>query len=159
AAVAVAVQAARRLDGFLEVVGEAGTAAARPLAVALPDDAAVVVGHAGDQVTAVAGDAHDGGTFLGLAALALGLADAQGDLDAAEVLAGDDVDHAADRVGAVDGRGAVGQDLDALHRSQRDRVQVLALAHHRGGRGATAVDQDQGAGAAGSEARREGKGV
>src|SRR5690606_22185016 len=81
-----------------------------------------------------------------VAALGLGLAVAVAQLGAVEVLAQDDVDHAADRVGAVHGRGAVGQDLDALDRGQRDRVEVSAGGGgHRVGRGATTVDEDQGA--------------
>src|SRR5690606_30542444 len=43
--------------------------------------------------------------------------------------AGDDVDHAGDGVGAVDGRGAVLQHLDAVHQRQRDGVEVHRGAH------------------------------
>ena len=47
-------------------------------------------------------------------------------LGAVEVLAQDDVDHAADGVGTVHGGRAVGQDFDALDRGERDRVEVGA---------------------------------
>ncbi len=51
-----------------------------------------------------------------------------GGVEAAIVPAQDEVDHAADGVGAVDGRGAVAQHFDAVDRRQRDRVQVDRLA-------------------------------
>src|SRR3546814_3287586 len=63
-----------------------------------------------------------------------------------EVLAQDQVDHAADRVGAVDRRGAVGEHFDALDSGQRDGVEVgTGAGGERRLRGAVAVDQDQGA--------------
>jgi hypothetical protein len=69
------------------------------------------------------------------------------------VLARDEVDHAADRVGAVERRGAVLQHLDALDRGGRDVVQVdagvvagrsevgqaAAVQQHQRGRGADAA--------------------
>src|SRR5690606_7206620 len=49
-----------------------------------------------------------------------------------------------DRVGTVHGGRAVGQDLDALDRRQRNGVQVgTARGGHRVRRSATAVDQDE----------------
>ena len=64
-----------------------------------------------------------------------------------EVLAQDDVHHAGDGVRTIDGRGAVLQDFDALHRFQRDHVQVgehlLSVVGQAVGRDAPAVDQDQ----------------
>ena len=57
------------------------------------------------------------------------------ELDAVHPLAGDDVDHAADRVGAVHRRASVLQDLDALHRSGGNGVQV-----DRGARADPSVD-------------------
>jgi hypothetical protein len=56
----------------------------------------------------------------------------------------DEVDHAADRVGAVDRRSAVLQHFDALDRRHRDRIQVDRRALHAVGRHAAAVQQDQG---------------
>ena len=60
-----------------------------------------------------------------------------------------DVDHARDRVGAVDRRGAAGQDFDALHRCGRDAVEVLevaaAVVRERIVVRAATVDQQQGA--------------
>src|SRR5205085_6167741 len=68
--------------------------------------------------------------------------------DAAEIGAGDEVDHAADRVRAVNGRGAVLQDLDPLDRGERDLVDVdgRALEAMRGD--AAAVQQHERRGAA-----------
>ncbi|MNV15096.1 hypothetical protein D3C71_1058010 [compost metagenome] len=43
---------------------------------------------------------------------------------ALETLPGDDVDHAGHRIGAVHGRGAILQHFDALHRDQRQGVEV-----------------------------------
>src|SRR5690606_4063637 len=83
--------------------------------------------------------------FLGVATRTAREALAVGDFHAFEVTTGDDVDHAAHGVRTVDGRGAVGQDLDALNGGHRDGVEVLRGAVHRVGRGAAAVDQDQGA--------------
>src|SRR5690606_15289527 len=60
-----------------------------------------------------------------------------------EVLAGDDVDHAGHGVRAIDGRGTVLQDVDALDHDGRDRGDVLEAI--RADAQALAVDQDQGA--------------
>ena len=65
-------------------------------------------------------------------------------LQALVVLAQDEVDHAADGVGAVDGRGAVLQHFDPLDRRHRDRVQVDRRTLHAVGRDAAAIEQDQG---------------
>ena len=63
------------------------------------------------------------------------------------VLAHDEVDHAAHRVGAVDRRGAVLEHLDALDRRQRQHVQVdrgeAVGVVRTGHRQAVAVQQDQ----------------
>src|SRR5690606_6054672 len=68
------------------------------------------------------------------------------EFSAFESATGDDVHHAGNRVGTLDGRGAVLQDLDALDRRRRDLAEILQA----GGVGAEAlaVDQDQGAGSA-----------
>src|SRR5690606_31181488 len=119
--------------------------------VAGEDHAAAGLGRATDQAATVVGDAEDGRSVFQVTALDLGLAVAVTQLGAVEVLAQDDVDHAADGVGAVHRRSAVGQDLDALDRGQRDGVDVGARGgRHRVGRGATAVDQHEGT--AGAEA-------
>src|SRR5207247_3890127 len=61
--------------------------------------------------------------------------------------AGDDVDHAGDGVGSVDGRGAVLEDFDALDRLGGDGVQVdRGGSAEPAGHHAPSVDQDQGAG-------------
>ncbi|KAG1533540.1 hypothetical protein G6F50_015843 [Rhizopus delemar] len=71
---------------------------------------------------------------------------------AVEVLAGDDVDHAGDGVGAVDRRGAVGQHFNALDHRGRDGSQVgvaagadahaLAVQQHQGALRAQAAQVD-----------------
>src|SRR5690606_23057804 len=80
---------------------------------------------------------------------------------AGEVRAQDDVDHAGDGVRTVDGRGAVLEHVDALHRVQRDGAQVgehlLAVVGQAIGGHAPAVQQDQGA--AGAEAAQRDAGA
>jgi len=84
------------------------------------------IGH-GEQIEAIAPDiadaAGDAGRALAGTAL-LGAAGVGAQLQAPEVLAGDEVDHATDRVGAIKRRGAVEQDLDALDGRGRDVVQI-----------------------------------
>src|SRR5690606_10237658 len=58
-----------------------------------------------------------------------------------EVLAGDDVDHAGHRIGAIDRGGAVLQDFDALDDDRRDGGDVLIAG--RADAQALAVDQHQ----------------
>src|SRR5690606_16731911 len=60
---------------------------------------------------------------------------------AIEVLAGDDVDHAGHRIGAIDRGGAVLQDFDALDDDRRDGGDVLIAG--RADAQALAVDQHQ----------------
>src|SRR5205807_10210723 len=62
------------------------------------------------------------------AAAMLGVEERRARLDAAEVLAQDEVDHARDRVRAVHGGCAVTQDLDPVDRRDRNRGKVHALA-------------------------------
>lgn len=84
-----------------------------------------------------------GGLAVALREVAAGL---QVEPQAAEIPVGDDVDHPADGVGAVDGRGAVLQDLDPLDDVVRNRVQI-DVAGYAGGRRtrhpAAAVHQHQ----------------
>jgi len=65
------------------------------------------------------------------------------------MLAGDDVDNTGNRIGAVDGRGAIGQNLDAVDDHQRDLTQVdevIGAAQADGiDRQPLAVHQHQGA--------------
>src|SRR3546814_7814930 len=56
-----------------------------------------------------------------------------------------DVDDAGDGVGAIDRRGATGDDLDPVDEIARDRRQTDAVADRRIGHGAPSVDQHQGA--------------
>nr|WP_229425366.1 hypothetical protein [Massilia sp. Se16.2.3] len=87
--------------------------------------------------------AEAGGAFAGAAML--GARGGGGQVDARIVLAGDEIDHAADGVGAVDRRGAVLQYLDTLDRPGGDVVQVDAGIVAGGGEvgQAAAVEQYQ----------------
>src|SRR5690606_24549782 len=95
------------------------------------------------RAAAVAGLADGERVLLGLAVAFAELADVRGGFSAFEALAGDHVDHAGDRVGTVDGRGAVLQDFHPVDGRHRDLAEILVAA---GGRAqALAVDQHQGA--------------
>src|SRR5690606_38861315 len=90
--------------------------------------------------------AADGHAAVGGLAVFLVLAVGGIQLDAVEGLAGDDVDHAGDGIGAVDRRRAVFKNLDAFDDRQRDGVEIGAAAHARGGGlvdPADAVDKHQ----------------
>ncbi len=80
-------------------------------------------------------------------AIALAVAAAVGaGEDAAVLLARDDVDHAADRVGAVDRRRAILEHLDVIDHAERDRVEVGGRRHARRRRAvdpAHAVDEHE----------------
>ena len=67
------------------------------------------------------------------------------DFDAVEIVAGDEVGHAGDRVRPVGCRGTVLQDFDALQGKERDQVGVGKAVTRRLDR-ALAVQQDEGAG-------------
>src|SRR5690606_34927119 len=111
-----------------------GTARAVPVvAVAGEDDVAVAVRGAAHHAAAVARGTEQHAPLLGVTARVARTADAERGLDALVVLAGDDVDHATDGVGTIDGRSAGRQDLDALDGGHRDRVEVLGRAGHRRG--------------------------
>src|SRR5690606_5305092 len=121
----VGVVVAPLADRRAAVLREARIAVAAEPAVARPDAVFVVVLAGDGHRTALAGEAHDEVVvFLGAVALAV-LAVVGVGLEAFEVLAGDDVDHAGHGVGAVDRRGAVLQDLDALDHDRWDRGDVL----------------------------------
>ena len=134
---AVRERALGALELFLPVKGQA---AHQVVAVTLH------VAHAAEQRAAV--DVA--------AALFRGVEEA-GHLQAGVVLAQDEVDDAADGVGAVHGRGPVLEHLDALHRGQGDPVQVHRVALGAVGGDAPAVQQHQGA--RGSQAAQVGAGV
>src|SRR5690606_2076025 len=101
----------------------------------------------GDDAAAVEVPAVGAGDLEDLAAAGEGHAHGRGEFRAIDVLAGDQVDHAGDRVGAVDGGRAVLHDLGALQDAGRDHVQVEGadLAAGTGRAGTLAVEQDQGA--------------
>src|SRR5262249_29742356 len=84
-------------------------------------------------------------TFGDPAALAV-FAGVAADLHAVESLLGDDVDHTGDSIRAVDRGSAVFENFDVIDDRQRDRIQVGAAAHARGGRfihPAQTIHQDQ----------------
>jgi hypothetical protein len=73
------------------------------------------------------------------------------DVDSREFAPGDEVDHATDRIGAVERRSAIFQHLDALDCCERDCVQIDRAAEPIAKRivfDASAVQQHQRAGAA-----------
>ena len=104
---------------------------------------------AGDPPVVASQAIHDGGaSFVATAVLGdvlLKLNDW-----AVDIAAGDDVDHAGHRVGAVDGGRAVLQDLDAVDHDVRQHVQVGGTngTARTGWRHAPAVQQQQGTGGA-----------
>ena len=67
------------------------------------------------------------------------------DFEAFEVVFHDEVDDAGNSIGAVNGRGAAGQYLDALDQRGRDRIDVDGLGTRRTGYVAPAVDEHEGA--------------
>ena len=73
----------------------------------------------------------------------LGPVAAARNLQAGIVLAQDEVDHAANRVRAVDGRSPVLEDFHALDRIERNRVEVHRAASQAVGRDAPAVEEHQ----------------
>ena len=79
-----------------------------------------------------------------VAAAALGDVRERRGLEAAVVLARDEVDDAGDGVGAVDRRRAVLQDLDAIDRGDRDRVDVRRAAQERVVRQAASIEEHEG---------------
>ena len=108
---------------------------------------ALEVGHGKDIVAiafehALAG-AEAGGALAGAAFI--GRADIHVRFQPLEILARDEVDDAADRIGAVQRRGAVEQHFDAFERGGRDVVQVdAAVVAGRGEVGhAPAIEQHQ----------------
>ena len=135
-------------NGGEVVVGErrraTGTA---PRVVTLPNDVAAVRRRADDHAAVLASQTINNRCFFAVAALdrRRGLAVAHD--QAFEVLAQDDVDHTTDGVRAINGRCAVGQDLDALNGRHRDRVHVNGVADCRRFGNSAAINQDQCAGA------------
>ena len=110
------------------------------------DRAALGIVDTGHQRTALAGDAPsqvDGG-FITIATR--GLAVTHGSLGTVKTLLGDDVDHAGDRIGAVDGRSAVLEHFHALDQRHRNHVQIdRAVGAGAAVDDAAAIEQHQGA--------------
>src|SRR5690606_33874811 len=111
----------RRVDVVIRTVAAVGVATEqRQRAVACPT--AIAEGHLraledlerpGDAPAIASGAAHDRATGL-VAAAVLGGVVMEVDGETVHARLGDDVDHARDRIGTVDGRGAVLQDLDVV---------------------------------------------
>src|SRR5471030_1358019 len=82
------------------------------------------IGRQGDVVTVgiEVAEAGDDGTLVGGAAAILGAAGIAVQLNALEIVAQDEVDHAADGVRTVHAGGAVLEHFNVVDRSQRDRV-------------------------------------
>ena len=71
-------------------------------------------------------------------------AEAGAGFEALPAVTHDDIDDAAHRVGAIERRGAIQQDVDPLHCRQRQARDVGEIGHDARARHATAVDQDKG---------------
>src|SRR3546814_11658662 len=108
-------------------------------------DLFAVVGAADEQIAAPVGEARAvrraERQLLSVALRGDAGAGAQG--QAALVLLGDDVDDAGDGVGAIDRRGATGDDLDSVDEIARDRRQTDAVADSRPGHGAPSVARSE----------------
>src|SRR5690625_480808 len=76
--------------------------------------------------------------------LFLGATLAVHELGTVEVAAGNDVDHAANGIGTINGRGTVGKDFNPLDSGNGNDVKVLGSTNLWPKRCALAVDQDQG---------------
>src|SRR5688572_6869018 len=132
----------------VQVLGE--DAAAREVALAAAQPVVLAVIERDGGVEALLGEIAEAEQGVGAPAATAGLlGDCAVDRGFAAdvVLAQDEVDHAGDRIGAVDRGGAFLQHLDALDRRDRDVVDVdgRAVGQSPAGSDALAVDQDQGA--------------
>src|SRR5205085_7167405 len=127
-----------------EVVGQRGVG---PSAVGGQHRLLVEVAGAEHEAALLAAGAAGDGQVVLLAVAVLRDAAVGAELHAVHAPPGDDVDHAADRVGPVDRRGAVLEHLHPLDRRGGDRVHVHREAHPRAAavHPALAVHQHQGA--------------
>ena len=123
--------------------GEAGQTGDREIAGALIDRIGLLIAHRQDCVTAafveVATDGQIGTDRLAIALF--GEAGRQLQVNAREILFGDEVDDARDGIGTVGGHGGAGQRVDALDEGQRNVVQIDAATNARRGN-AVAIKQD-----------------
>src|SRR5690606_7946282 len=126
------------------------------LAICRDDRAFFNARKADHDVAAVGVGTDGGGDRVALAVTLAELAEMHAGFGTVVVVAGDDVDHAGDRVGTVAGGGAILQHFDALDDRGRDGVQVDRAAE--AGDPATTVDQHQGARVA-EVAQRNGRGA
>src|SRR3546814_9821131 len=74
---------------------------------------------------------------------------------AVEVALEDHVAYTAHRIGAVDRRGAIGDDLDALHRFNRDRADIHRLHEAAVGHASTIEQRQRGIGPKAAQVRSE----
>jgi hypothetical protein len=123
----------------LEGIDEVAVAALQRLVLAISERA-----HDVEAVAVQVAEAAGAGEAVDVAAARLGLVHERLQVHAGEVLARDEVDHAAHRVRAVDRRGAVLQHLDALDGGERDLVQVDGAAVQAMRGDAPAVQQHEG---------------
>ena len=131
----------------------------RKVTVERLDRVLVGVGEHAEDVEAVLGEIAPAGEDVGLVLLAALFLRQKGstvDLQTGIILARDEVDHARDRVGTVDGRRAFAQHFDALDCRKRDLLQVDRAAVEGVHGHAAAVQQDQRA--IGAEAAQRGTG-
>ena len=94
----------------------------RPVARAGEKQLLVIVAGSKDEAPLVAAGASEDAQVIDRAVSMLRGARVRAGFDSVHPAAGDDVDHAADGVGPVDGGGAVLEDLDALDGGSGDRV-------------------------------------
>ena len=135
-----------RRVGILRCAGLVACSAQRVETVGGRDVLLVAEVRAEQEAPAIGGAPQRDPAGFGVRAFARGLVRRRPHLQALVILAQDDVHHAADRVGAVNCRGAVGENLDPLHRRQRDDVQVHRLiGGNRRPRHAPPVQQHQSA--------------
>ena len=123
--------------------GEAGQASDREIAGALIDRIGLLIADRQDSVTAafveIATDGQIGTDRLAIALF--GEAGRQLQVNAREILLGDEVDDARDGIGTISGHGGAGQRVDALDKGQRNVVQIDAATNARRGN-AVAIEQD-----------------
>ena len=113
-------------------------------AVGSADRVFLVIAGAQHQVALFTGQAEGGIEALCIGITARGNAVERAGFHAFEILAQDEVDHAADRIGAIDGRGAILQYFHAFNQRHRDGVHVhRAIGVGDGADPALAVHQHQ----------------
>jgi hypothetical protein len=134
---AVAEEVPNRVSTFVDSLGRAEIHAVaevrrRIRSIGAEDDVLLVRFGCDDETAARRRAAEDDRTALRVGAFLRRPARVQAHLHTLEVVAQNDVDDAADRVGTIDGRGAVRQNFDPLDGLERDHVQVDTLIRRDG---------------------------